>query len=252
MTIVEAKEKLKKEGYTSFNLEELNKNKFEQIKKYYMCNSEKNLQECFINLRADVDPQHIDIAHEYKIFNKNNYETYLEASTKKNEILKICNDNDKALKVSQMWYYLDTNSINLLQQKIYEDVDSNYLNDLIKNTYNEIVRYFFDFSEEQEFSHLTEFTYYDNGCQLQNHSDGTGTGRICAILIYLNEEYDENDGGILKLNNKEKVIPTFGRVAIIDLQTFDIQHMVTKVTGGLGRFAILTFVKKKEDEFINY
>ena len=27
--------------------------------------------------------------------------------------------------------------------------------------------------------------------------------------------------------------------------------MVTEVTGGLGRFAILTFVKKKEDEFIN-
>jgi hypothetical protein len=72
------------------------------------------------------------------------------------------------------------------------------------------------------------------------------------MLIYLNEEYDENDGGILILNNEEKVIPTFGKVAIIDLQSFDIQHQVTEVTGGLGRFAILAFVKKKEDEFVNY
>ena len=33
-------------------------------------------------------------------------------------------------------------------------------------------------------------TYYDNGCKLQNHSDGTGTGRVCALLIYLNETYN--------------------------------------------------------------
>ena len=94
-------------------------------------------------------------------------------------------------------------------------------------------------------------TYYNDGCVLKNHSDGTGTGRICALLIYLNEEYDENDGGILILNNEEKVIPTFGKVAIIDLQSFDTPHMVTKVTGGLGRFALLTFVKKKEDELVH-
>jgi hypothetical protein len=70
-------------------------------------------------------------------------------------------------------------------------------------------------------------------------------------LIYLNEEYDENNGGYLVLNNTEKVIPTFGRVAIIDLQTFDIPHMVTKVTGGMGRYAMLSFIKRKEDEFIH-
>ena len=95
-------------------------------------------------------------------------------------------------------------------------------------------------------------TYYDKDCYLENHSDGTGTGRICALLIYLNETYDENDGGVLILNNKEKVSPIFGNVAIIDLQTFDIPHMVTKVTGGIGRYAILSFMKFKENEFIDY
>jgi hypothetical protein len=71
------------------------------------------------------------------------------------------------------------------------------------------------------------------------------------MLIYLNEDYDAQDGGYLVLNNTEKVIPTFGRVAIIDLQTFDIPHMVTKVTGGIGRYALLSFVKPAENEFIH-
>jgi len=96
-----------------------------------------------------------------------------------------------------------------------------------------------------------EFTYYDKGCYLNNHSDGTGTGRICAILIYLNENYDVNNGGILVLNNADNVVPEIGNVAIIDLQSFDIPHMVTEVTDGIGRYAFLSFVKRKEDEFIH-
>ena len=101
----------------------------------------------------------------------------------------------------------------------------------------------------QEFAVDANFTYYTTGCFLQNHSDGTGTGRICAILIYLNETYDEKDGGLLILDNKETINPEFGKIAIIDLNSFDIPHMVTKVTGGIGRYAILSFVKRKEDEF---
>jgi len=41
-------------------------------------------------------------------------------------------------------------------------------------------------------------------------------------------------------------------VAIIDLQSFDIEHEVTEVTGGLGRYAVLSFVKKVEDKSVEY
>ena len=56
----------------------------------------------------------------------------------------------------------------------------------------------------------------------------------------------------LVLNNKERVSPVFGNVAIIDLQSFDIPHMVTDVRGGMGRYALLTFVKTKENEFFDF
>lgn len=247
MNLNDAKQQLKEKGYCSFNLEELNKDTYNNIKKYYMCNSEKNLQEFFINLRADLIHQGEKAGKYDNPKSKNDFNSYKEADSFKNELLTKCNDG--SLLASQIWYYNDLNSINLKLEKLYEDTNSEVLNNLIKKTYDEIVRYFFDFNVEQEFSHLIEFTYYNDGCVLGKHSDGTGTGRICACLIYLNEEYNFNDGGYLILDDKEKILPKIGNVAIIDLQSFDILHEVTKVNGGIGRYACLSFVKRKEDEF---
>ena len=247
MNLNQTKQKLKEKGYCSFNLEELNKDTYNKIKKYYMCNSEKNLQEFFTNLRADLIHQG-DKARVYdNPKTKNDYTSFTEANSLKKELLQKCNDEN--LFASQIWYYTDLNSINLKLEKLNNDVNSEFLSNLIRKTYDEIVRYFFDFTAEQEFSHLIEFTYYDDGCVLGKHSDGTGTGRICACLIYLNEEYNFNDGGYLILDDKEKILPKIGNVAIIDLQSFDILHEVSKVTGGIGRYACLSFVKRKEDEF---
>ena len=65
----------------------------------------------------------------------------------------------------------------------------------------------------------------------------------------LHEDYNFDDGGYLVLQNTEKVLPKIGNVAIIDLQSFDIPHMVEKVTGGIGRYACLNFIRKAEDTF---
>jgi Rps23 Pro-64 3,4-dihydroxylase Tpa1-like proline 4-hydroxylase len=170
---------------------------------------------------------------------KETFETHELALQTKNQII---NDYKNITIFSQIWYYNDLLDV-LEKTKLNKNDYEKYIENLVS--------YFFDFEKDKKYCELSWCTYYDNGCHLQNHSDGTGTGRICALLIYLNEEYDENDGGILILNNEEKVIPTFGKVAIIDLQTFDIPHMVTEVTGGLGRYALLSFVKAKENEFIH-
>ena len=151
----------------------------------------------------------------------------------------------------QMWYYADLSKILPQHNYITKETNKDYY--YLKNQIKNMMTYFFDFEETQDFVFFAPtFTYYDNGCMLKNHSDGTNTGRVCALLIYLNEEYDENDGGILILNDEEKVVPKFGKVAIIDLQSFDIKHQVTKVTGGIGRYAFLTFIKTIENQFINH
>ena len=231
MTIEQSKEKLKKEGYTWFELNEFDTEFYNWLLPL-KCNEENNLKNKITELRVDMD-KHPDIPN-HQI--KETFETHDLALERKNQII---NDYKDITKFSQMWYYTDLNRF----------FNGNDLQNDYKKYIKNVVKHFFDFEEKQEYSDLSFSTYYDNGCYLENHSDGTGTGRICALLIYLNETYDENDGGILVLNNTEKVIPTFGKVALIDLQTFDIKHMVTEVTGGIGRYAILSFVTKINNEF---
>jgi len=255
MTINEAKEKLKKDGYTSFELKDFDE-EFYNFLLPLKCNEENNLKDKYKNLRADGGfhfPNGTEDPSKGKIKVQDEFKSFENASEKKDEIIGILK-NDSNCIISQLWYYAN------LAEIIGPDRPEEHIKYVIDKSYSKFQKYiynltkeFFDFSDSQEFILFAAMsTYYDKGCMLGNHGDGTGTGRICALLIYLNEEYDEKDGGILILDNKEAVIPTFGKVAIIDLQSFDIQHQVTEVTGGLGRYALLAFVKKKEDEFVNY
>lgn len=242
MNIIEAKDKLKKDGYTFFELEEFDKEFYDKLQ-ILKCSEEKNFKDAFTHLRVDAASADFEFeADKKQIMVNGNLFSFENAYNKKQEILDFT-EKEKNYKFAQIWYFVDFNDPyferNISFKKEY--------NVFIKKT----IMYFYDFPEEQEYSKHSTYTYYDKGCLLQNHSDGTATGRICALLIYLNETYDEKDGGILVLNNTERVVPTFGKVAIIDLQTFDVPHMVTEVTGGIGRYAILSFVKRKEDEFIH-
>jgi Rps23 Pro-64 3,4-dihydroxylase Tpa1-like proline 4-hydroxylase len=232
MTPNQAKDKLKKDGYTYFNLKDFNEILYNQLIPF-KCNDTQNLKKFMSSLRVDsVYNSKSNLGNDVHI--KDDFDSFENANQKKDEILLI-NQN-----MSQIWFY----------RSFYPILES-FKIDIVEYQHllKKITDFYFDFDESQEYSIPIDVTYYNTGCKLENHSDGTGTGRVCAILIYLNETYNENDGGILVLNNTEKVLPIFGNVAIIDLQSFDIPHMVTEVTGGLGRYAILSFVKRKEDEF---
>lgn len=234
MTIIEAKEKLKKEGYTWFELSEFDPEFYNWLQPL-KCNKETNLKDKITTLRMDMAKH--PLIENAQI--KDDFETHELASQKKTEII---NDYKNITHFSQIWYYSDLDGF--LETKKLKDKD-------YKKYIQNVVSYFFDFEEDKKYSDLSCCTYYDIGSFLKNHSDGTGTGRICAMLIYLNEDYDAQDGGCLILNTEQIIVPKFGRVAIIDLQTFDIPHMVTKVTGGIGRYALLSFVKPAENEFIH-
>jgi len=237
MTIIESKEKLSKEGFTYFNLKDFDETEYNKLLEL-KCNEDNNFQKYMTSFRGDAlyNPSG---ESKNSICVNDDFETFEVANQKKDEILL----NSK--KLAQLWFFRGLS-------KVLEDSKSKYAINDYEKLIKKIVDFYFDMEESQEYSTPGSITYYNNDCILENHSDGTATGRICALLIYLNESYNEEDGGILILNNEEKILPVFGNVAIIDLQTFDIPHMVTKVTGGIGRYAILSFVKKKEDEFVNF
>lgn len=231
MTIEESKNLLKTKGYTSFNLKDFNQKYYDYLLPF-KCNEESNLKEYIKGLRAD----YIGCNHQ-----KDTYKTFAEAEIDKKEMIKNLSESNV---FSQIYYQYHFSPI---FQKVmgYELGDQSYYKGII----SDITKYYFDLDESIEISCPSNLTYYDNDCMLAKHSDGTASGRICAMLIYLNESYDYNDGGILTLDGEYSVLPIFGNVAFIDLNKFDIAHEVSKVTGGIGRYAILSFIKRKEDEF---
>jgi Rps23 Pro-64 3,4-dihydroxylase Tpa1-like proline 4-hydroxylase len=243
MTIEESKNLLKTKGYTHFDLKNFNKKHWDTLLPF-KCNETNNFKKYINGVRADLvfDNTKPGAA----ITERREFDTIEEANNVKEEILKNHLENKKKeeypKKVFGQLYY--QKSFGEIYSKITnDDDDKNW--QIYLGIISDIVKYYYDLDESVIFDYITTATYYDNGCFLANHSDGKNTGRICALLIYFNEEYDENDGGILILNNEEKIIPTFGKVAIIDLQSFDVPHQVTEVTGGIGRYAVLSFISKQ-------
>lgn len=225
--------RLKKQGYSWCELSDVNPEFYNWLLPL-KCNKEKNLKKFINELRIDMHNKEIPSNQI-----KETFENYDDAFKRKMEII---NEYKDISNFYQIWYYTDLN-------RVFRPF--NLEKDDYRKHITNIVSYFYNMDKDKKYVDMSFCTYYDKGCHLENHSDGTGTGRICALLIYLNEEYDENNGGILVLNNNEKIIPTFGKVAIIDLQNFDIQHMVTEVVDGIGRYALLSFVKLKENEFVD-
>lgn len=226
-SIEEAKRMLKTKGYCTFNLKDFNIEYYNYIEQTLKCTPDRNLKSSCKSLRANYmdnnTKQHISI--------QKKFESFQAASEVKEDIIS----NNPIDNIMQIWHTTEGLSDNQM-----EGYDSNKDPEKLTNIYKSITRYFYEIEAE---SHLSNFTYYAVGCHLRDHSDGTGTGRLCACLIYLNEVYDENDGGCLILNNELKVIPVLGNIAIIDLWTYDIRHEVTKVTGGEGRYAVLSFIR---------
>lgn len=225
MDIISAKIALKEKGYCWFNLKDLSEDDYNHISDNYKCNSERNLKDKMYSLRADYRLTPHLPSENYTLY----FKSFEEAEAEKEKIL-----SNQKLHVFQIWFF----------NAISTDAKYNPIYQIINRIVNELYGY-----NEKEYKHLLHFTYYNTGCQLGAHSDGSGTGRVCAVLIYLNEDYNEEDGGLLILGNEKILIPKIGNVAIIDLESSNVLHQVTKVTGGIGRYAILSFVTKSSESF---
>lgn len=94
---------------------------------------------------------------------------------------------------------------------------------------------------------LTNFT---KDCFIDNHADGGSPRMVCNILIYLNEDWEEGDGGELILEEKYKHQPKWGNFAVLDFLHTNPLHLVTPVEKeNSNRFAVLTGILYEENYF---
>lgn len=226
----ELKKQLQEKGYTFFNMKDYPEFSDEYIKyKKYICNAEKNLLDSITSLRISArygkdspkasEGDSMSIDESAKTFS----EILERAET--DYIPYATHDG-----FAQYWFYTP-----------FDGITSEF-----KPFINKLVNIFYNESADS-LSHITSLTYYKKGCFLNEHRDGKCGTRICAILIYLNDEdYNSEWGGNIVFEGTESVNPTYGNVAILDFKEGNCLHEVKKVVDGYGRYAILDFVSLGE------
>lgn len=225
MSPIEAKEHLHKKGYCSFNIGELDLELLNIISKYE-CNKTKSERENMIFLRGDFS----DSSKENSI--NTNFKTFEKADKIKDEKLSLLKKED----IVQIWLYGHPKEGN----------------DSLRKLYTELTKYFYDIDESVDLNLDISISLYNKGCFLNDHIDGKSPVKnYASILVYLNKDWKEEDGGNLILRGDDgidyKVVPEFGTVAIIDLQNFDIYHQVEEVVNDVERYTIICFPFDKKN-----
>lgn len=214
----DAKEHFIKHGYCNASLKDIDLNFYNYLESNFLPDETCNLQNKFYQLRFDSET--------FQTVYRSPIESYEDARIKKEEFLKSYESDD----ITQCWY-------------ISHRIEDNERHIISKGIYN-ICKYFYDLPEIGSLDNSElQLSYYDKGCLFRQHSDGI-TVNLCSIIIYLNKDYKKEYGGLLLLNGEE-IIPEFGNIGFMDLSKHNINHGVTKVIDGPGRYAILDFPKLK-------
>jgi hypothetical protein len=102
-------------------------------------------------------------------------------------------------------------------------------------------------------------TLYMEKSILQNHRDhqyNMNSSHLdfikpANILIYLNKNYDKNNGGIFIVEDEMEVIPEYGNIVFLNFMNgSDPSHQVSEIVGEQNRFALLfniTYSKKQRE-----
>ena len=238
MTKEEIKQNLRSKGYCHFHISDFEEKYKEAFEKHSIGEDDSKYKNLMSGVRLDITNRDmIDDIVLSDLFDENGNSKMYKAGTFENakKIKEYIRNSYSKEDIFQIWYW------NAGDTKM--QIENYY-----KPYFEKMTRYFYDVETSQQLKFNSQFTMYSNGCFLQNHKDGKVEGRLCVILAYLNEEYDEENGGLLVLNTNEKVLPKIGNIAILDLGEFDIEHQVTEVVGNQNRYCVLSFISLKNEE----
>lgn len=234
MDISKIQTDLTTKGYTHFNIINYNK----QLYHYLLplrCNTYTTLEKFMTGIRVDGGAKQILNDDAPGVHVNEIFKTFEEAKNKRIEATNKIAKN----KLFQAWHFSQSNNV-LTSRGLNIDTLNEYLFQLIKEC--------FQLDTDVMLRNVVDtFTFFDTDCKIANHQDGNEEDRVCSLLIYLNQDYDINDGGCLVLENETIIPPLFGNVALISLdKKFNVNHQVTKVVGGMGRYALCFFIKRMD------
>lgn len=247
------KQKLLNDGFLSVNLKDIDQNLYNELyNNFNKLNKLSSINRLRYDCTIDYDPKKFyfeDYCKKLKDeFNISSDSTFNQYPANKNKIklafnlggeyeyLSKCKNEINNLKgnhKAQSWLFsspdphLPVNSIIIeIYKKIIGNLYPEYVNE---NLYLENRLDSFD------------LTLYEKNDFIESHNDGIDPQRLCVILIYLNDDYQEGFGGELIIENHIKVTPIFGNIAILDFTTNNPIHSVNHVLD--DEFKRLAFIK---------
>ena len=167
---------------------------------------------------------------------------------------------DEAEKVKNM--HLDGNKDGKLWQTFFTwNTDDNQISHLkmsliptMRNLFLEVFKYGYGEEMMDKIWEINEsntnLTHFNKDCWIDPHADGGGKKMVCNILIYLNDDWKEEDGGELVIAGAGNQQPLFGNFAILDFMHVNPMHSVTPIkTEDFHRYTILTGILFEENYF---
>jgi Rps23 Pro-64 3,4-dihydroxylase Tpa1-like proline 4-hydroxylase len=253
------KEKLLNDGYLIFNIKDLDEslyndlyNNFNKGDKFSSINILRydSMVECDLSLFSP-DEYFINLKDKFKLNQDSEIEHYIVDENKIKFTLKLKGEYQY---LSECKTEIDNLKVNIKAQSwLYNSIHRDYkISNIIESIYKKILSGVYeDYIGENLYSenkiNMFDLTLYEKNDFIEPHSDGVDPQRLCVILIYLNDDYQEGFGGELVIENKIIVPPLFGNVAILDFTTNNPIHSVNHVLDdNFKRFAFIKFFYKEK------
>jgi Rps23 Pro-64 3,4-dihydroxylase Tpa1-like proline 4-hydroxylase len=266
------KKLLTERGYLTFNLKDLDEELYNHFKKIYTKEFlNKQIKHFRVDASVDITNGDLDIDEIINTkfdcrFECNTYiredfpvrEIKGKAHGKIKELKKVQNYINEFTtppefdKQGQEWYfgklrvidnYGNLNESAKILQQLYTDV--------VKNLYKDDIINSEDFNphttrhQEASIAEGTDVTMYIKNNYITTHADGLDKTRLCVMLMYLNDDWENGYGGEIVVNEEITIPPLFGNIVILDFTQNNIEHEVLKVVNeSFERYAIIKFFHK--------
>jgi Rps23 Pro-64 3,4-dihydroxylase Tpa1-like proline 4-hydroxylase len=124
-----------------------------------------------------------------------------------------------------------------------EEIDNLINGDVISIFQENFVKKYYSDKNYKSYMKNVKLQFYDKDCEIKLHDDGKPANRICVFLYFLNNEWNEDNGGHLILYNKNnekiKINPTFPNFVVLD-SDLNLFHEVEKVNKNI-KYNIVSF-----------
>ena len=102
------------------------------------------------------------------------------------------------------------------------DITDVMANGELRNFQEKFAKHYYDdkLFDNGKFNPHFALQFYDEGCEIKLHDDGKPEHRLCVFIYFLNNEWDEENGGYLILHKSNgeslKLKPTFPNFVVLD------------------------------------